>query len=250
MEEMTLNELRTIIREAHEASLDEGMISNMMDHQNQRAVDQMNGSSGWKARNGITLKNAGAGVAAGLVNAYADPNKLLNKAADMANNAKDGAERARFEREQKKAKMDAYRELQKLQQVKQQIDTKQMQEAAIFVGDNIHGSNVDTYTNANGKSFRIATDTRSKSQKIEDKVTGGIKSAGSYLVQQGIDAGLSKLSNVAGYGVAKAKYAIQDMKEAQKLKKAAKAAKDQLKLQAKHDQEMKKLQANQQSQII
>lgn len=104
-----------------------------------------------------------------------------------------------------------------------------------IVKPTVTGSNVETITLKNGKQIGIATDTRGTAQRRVDALADMGKGLADNYLQSGIENVLAKGSDLLGYGAAKAKFAIEDMRakkaqakiEAQKLREQKDAIKNQ-----------------------
>ena len=240
---------------------------NLEDRMAQRNADSMNRDVGFLQRNKF---NAGAGidhVAASIQNRFTNPQFLMNTVPQLGQSAADGARRAAEERQAQRAlekeRRDLANEQRKVQKEAQDLQKEQLKRMTnegvgsaigntalrgfdwmvgapdggsnFIAGGNATGSNVEQITLKNGKKLNIATDTRTDSQRRADALTDIGKTMADNYLQNAIDAGLNKASNMIGYGAAKAKFAIEDMRarkaqaklEAQQLREQKAALKQQ-----------------------
>lgn len=238
---------------------------NLEDRMAQRNADSMNRDVGFLQRNKF---NAGAGidhVAASIQGRFMNPEFLMNTVPQLGQTAANGARRAAEERQAQRAfekeRRDLANEQRKVQKEAQDLQKEQLKQTTnegfgssvgnaalggfdwmvgtpdagsnFIAGNNVKGSNVEQISLKNGKKLNIATDTRTDGQRRADALATIGKNAADIYLQNAIDAGLNKASDMIGYGAAKAKFAIEDMRakkaqarlEAQQLREQKQALK-------------------------
>ena len=223
----------------------------------QRNANSMNGDMSFLKRNGA---NAGAAldyVGASIQNRFTDPQSLMHTIPQLGQSAANGAQRAAAEREQRRAleKEQRATEAEEKKAAKAVDELKKLRDRNLTEGvgnvigvgadwligtpdpghraivkNGVTGSNVSTYRNGNGETINIAKDTRTQGQRRADAAANVAKDLASGYVQSVIDAGLNKVSDLGGYAAAKAKFAIEDMKER---RAQAKLAQEQAKVEKK-----------------
>lgn len=251
--------------------INEDLASRMTQRQANSMNGDLTGMRGFMQRNSFNAGAAADHVLASMQNRFTNPQFLMQTLPQLGQNAVSGAERARMEHQQKQEqrKLDqAARELQTEQKnVQREAEDLQKEQQKVnnegFAGnaldwmigtpdggtntvakDNVTGSNVNRFyrtdpTTGKQQSVNIMTDTRTQGQRRADVLTGMAKSAADQYVQNALDTGLSVASDKIGYGLTKAKLAIQDMK----------AKKAQAKAEAQQLREAKRELKNNQSKI-
>ena len=251
----------------------------------QNSANAINGDRGFVSRNNLNVSGAADAVVGTVTSRFTDPRALAGTMDNVFSNGSRGMARAqaeRAERERIKALEKTAKEAEKREQELKRVANvaKQHVNEAIspaikstvsnyagkgfdlitgrtdtygnqnIAGKNVTGSNVTKYRGYNpatGKreSINIATDTRSTGQQRADALANMGKGMVQGYMNQAVDAGISKLSDVGGYYGTKAVYAAKDamanMKKAREAKLAAKAELERSKLAAKQRADQEKL---------